>query len=110
MKEQIRELALRCGFKVREQPNGEMDLNPYVYRFAQNLLDNIWISLDDGLPKCGKTTKFLAKNGIQVISKLHRFTFESYGVEALDGEIWDLHMFSHWQPYEDEDEDDEPSD
>lgn len=36
--EQIKELALECGFKLEEQPNGEMDLNPYVYDFAQTLL------------------------------------------------------------------------
>ena len=28
VKEQIKELALRCGFKLRQQENGEMDLNP----------------------------------------------------------------------------------
>lgn len=34
MKEQIKELALRTGFKLKEQPDGTMDLNPYVYDFA----------------------------------------------------------------------------
>ena len=38
MKEQIKELALRTGFKLKEQPNGEMDLNPYVYDFARALI------------------------------------------------------------------------
>ena len=33
--EQIREIALANGFKLKEQPNGEMDLNPYVYEFAR---------------------------------------------------------------------------
>ena len=32
--ETIREIALKCGFKLREQPDGTMDLNPYVYDFA----------------------------------------------------------------------------
>lgn len=36
--EQIREIALANGFKLKEQPNGEMDLNPYVYDFARQLL------------------------------------------------------------------------
>ena len=31
---QIRELALSMGFKLKKQPNGELDLNPYVYDFA----------------------------------------------------------------------------
>jgi len=34
----IRQLALSCGFKLKEQPSGIMDLNPYVYEFAQALL------------------------------------------------------------------------
>lgn len=35
--EQIKEIALANGFKLKEQPNGEMDLNPYVYEFARAL-------------------------------------------------------------------------
>ncbi len=34
-KEQVKDIALRSGFKLKEQPNGEMDLNPYVYEFAE---------------------------------------------------------------------------
>lgn len=29
--DQIKEIALANGFKLKEQPSGEMDLNPYVY-------------------------------------------------------------------------------
>ncbi|WP_372845478.1 hypothetical protein [Psychrobacter sp.] len=36
--ERIKEIALANGFKLKEQPNGEMDLNPYVYDFARALL------------------------------------------------------------------------
>ena len=36
--DQIKELALANGFKLKEQPNGEMDLNPYVYEFARALI------------------------------------------------------------------------
>lgn len=36
--EQIKEIALANGFKLKEQPNGEMDLNPYVYDFARALM------------------------------------------------------------------------
>lgn len=35
--DQIKELALANGFKLKEQPDGSMDLNPYVYEFAQKL-------------------------------------------------------------------------
>ena len=37
--EQIREVAIANGFKLKEQPNGKMDLNPYVYDFARALID-----------------------------------------------------------------------
>ena len=33
----IRDIAIKSGFKLKEQPNGEMDLNPYVFDFAQSL-------------------------------------------------------------------------
>ena len=36
--EQIRKIALLYGFKLKEQPGGEMDLNPYVYDFARALM------------------------------------------------------------------------
>ena len=36
--DQIKELALANGFKLKEQPDGEMDLNPYVYDFARALI------------------------------------------------------------------------
>ena len=37
-KQQVKELALSNGFKLKQQPSGEMDLNPYVYEFAEDLL------------------------------------------------------------------------
>lgn len=37
-KKQIKNLALSNGFKLKEQSSGEMDLNPYVYDFADALL------------------------------------------------------------------------
>ena len=36
-KSRIKAIALSSGFKLKEQPNGEMDLNPYVYKFAELL-------------------------------------------------------------------------
>ena len=37
-KQDVKKLALECGFKLKEQPDGEMDLNPYVYEFAEKLV------------------------------------------------------------------------
>ena len=36
--DQIKELALAYGFKLKEQSDGTMDLNPYVYDFARALI------------------------------------------------------------------------
>lgn len=35
--EQIKEIALANGFKLKEQPDDTQDLNPYVYDFARAL-------------------------------------------------------------------------
>lgn len=105
MKEQIKELALRCGFKLRQQENGEMDLNPYVYDFAQTLLANIWVYFDDGMPTVGKVAKFMAKNDIIVIGKFQVYGIGEYGVQVLDDEVWSIDMFDKWQPYEDNQDD-----
>jgi len=37
--EDIKRLALENGFKLKQQPSGEMELNPYVYDFARALID-----------------------------------------------------------------------
>ena len=36
-KSRIKAIALSSGFKLKEQPNGEMDLSTYVYEFAKLL-------------------------------------------------------------------------
>lgn len=43
--ERIKEIALANGFKLKEQPSGKMDLNPYVYDFARAL----FVERDRGL-------------------------------------------------------------
>jgi hypothetical protein len=35
---EIRDIAVSSGFTVREQPDGDTDLNPYVYEFARTLI------------------------------------------------------------------------
>ncbi len=34
----IKAIALDYGFKLKEQQNGKMDLNPYVYLFARAMV------------------------------------------------------------------------
>lgn len=36
-KQRVKELALANGFKLKQQPDGTEDLNPYVYEFAAAL-------------------------------------------------------------------------
>jgi hypothetical protein len=36
---EVRTIALAHGFKYKEQPDGTMDLNPYVYSFARELIE-----------------------------------------------------------------------
>lgn len=35
----IREAALECGFKLKPQPGRQDDLNPYVYAFADRMIE-----------------------------------------------------------------------
>lgn len=37
--DQITEIALNSGFKLKEQPDGTMALNPYVFDFARELIE-----------------------------------------------------------------------
>lgn len=36
----VKEIALANGFKLKEQPNGSLELNPYVYVFADKLVEH----------------------------------------------------------------------
>ena len=100
MQKMQKALALANGFKLKEQPDGNMDLNPYVYDFAQTLLANIWVYFDDGKPTVGKVAKFMTKNGITVIGKFQVYGIGEYGVQVLDDKVWPIDMFDKWQPYE----------
>lgn len=39
-RKQIKEWALANGFKLKTQPDGSHDLNPYVYQFAEEVIKN----------------------------------------------------------------------
>jgi hypothetical protein len=39
--DEIRAIAINCGFKKKPQPDGEDDLNPYVYDFANALWEEL---------------------------------------------------------------------
>lgn len=40
-KQAVKEIALACGFKLNRQPDGTMDLYPYVYELADQLLSRV---------------------------------------------------------------------
>lgn len=40
-KQAVKEIALACGFKLNQQSDGTMDLNPCVYEFADQLLSRV---------------------------------------------------------------------
>lgn len=39
--EEIKKLALQAGFELKRQPNGTLDLHPYVYEFARLLIKEV---------------------------------------------------------------------
>ena len=43
--EQIKDLALKCGFTLRDV-DGQQDLKPYVYDFARKLLADLQTEID----------------------------------------------------------------
>jgi len=45
--EQIKDIALANGFKLKEQSDGTQDLNPYVYDFARVLIDEVIIEIKE---------------------------------------------------------------
>lgn len=95
MKEQIKELALRSGFKLKEQPDGSMDLNPYVYEFANELMKHQTVRVYSDLAnECSKRANAInpvsafkvgdivvcdEPNGMALTKGLH------YEVLAVDG-------------------------
>lgn len=124
-KQTAKEIALSCGFKLKEQANGEMDLNPYVYEFANAVaehcwsafksgvmphkihptkasLNNGWISVDDELPINEGFVLLLLSDGDIVIGQ-HIFdtspfatSLEYYQNQDYDW-IADLGDVTHWQ-------------
>ena len=48
---QVRDLALKKGFQLKLQPNGGMDLDPYVYEFAEALVSKVREELGATTPK-----------------------------------------------------------
>ena len=86
-KNYVKNLALRCGFKLKEQGDGAEDLNPYVYQFADELLRDI-----DALPlyavilRSSKTLEvivtFKGKPTFRTLARVQRL--KRYSIDTLE--------------------------
>ena len=90
--EQIKEIALANGFKLKEQPNGDMDLNPYVYDFARALLDSRWISVKDRLPE----TDILFNEYLVYDTLNNHVNHDYWNNEQREWNHYQSHV-THWQ-------------
>jgi hypothetical protein len=61
-RDEIKQLALDCGFALREQQFGGVDLYPHVYNFSERLIEAVIEKMKaEGWRKCAKgqhTTQF----------------------------------------------------
>jgi hypothetical protein len=65
-REQIKALALANGFKLKTQPDGSEDLNPYVYEFAAALVDTL---LPKASPGCFEVPRMCEVFSLPVYSE-----------------------------------------
>lgn len=113
-KQTAKEIALSCGFKLKEQENGEMDLNAYVYdalnKVAEHCwsawqsgvmphkihptkasLNNGWISVDDDLPRIESKEDYL-------VYSTYTKVYEKVDAKKLRIMIDNSAKITHWQP------------
>ena len=87
-KSRIKEIALSSGFKLKEQPNGEMDLNPYVYEFAKLLELAV---LHDRNKEIKERFELLADNfEYELIEESKKLLVREKCNFAIDREGWEL--------------------
>lgn len=70
-KQDVKKLALECGFKLKEQPDGSMDLNPYVYKFAEGLVLKREILCWGSLKKCYQSILQTLRLLLKIIKNLN---------------------------------------
>jgi len=87
-KDKIYQLAMANGFKPKLQSDGTMDLNPYVYQFAENLVADemrILFDLIWGIRKaCGDDGKRMQDELVSYIAELKS---KSDTLDALNSRI-----------------------
>ena len=101
--QKIKELALANGFKLKEQASGNMDLNAYVYDFA-NAVEQAakaqavpeWISTSERMPDEGEEVLVHSLGQVRQVTRDSKWAggFKErncYGWQAAYGQ-------SHWMP------------
>ena len=92
--DRIKELALANGFKLKEQPDGSMDLNHYVFDFARALLaeHRKWKPLSDqilgSMMTGGKKKYQLLDTNDNVLTGVYKFMANGSDVHGfiVDGQ------------------------
>lgn len=103
-KETIKQIALDNGFKLKEQVNGEMDLNPYVYDTVNAIIkvyesknNHGWISIDD--PPTTSDFVFVLLHGR--FPALGKYSNDIWEAQALGSQVLNLvdgTRVTHWLP------------
>ncbi|MEJ7938159.1 hypothetical protein WKH77_10240 [Acinetobacter baumannii] len=84
-KEIVKKIALENGFKLKEQANGSLDLNPYVYVFANKLIEHTGLGQQ----------KNVTQEGSEKAYEAALMDCERYGSdEENEGGLWS------WQHHE----------
>lgn len=58
-KKTVKEIALENGFKLKEQPDGSLELNPYVYVFADKLVKHQQAKVEELQEEFAEDERFL---------------------------------------------------
>lgn len=80
-KEQIKQLALECGFHLKIQDDGSKDLNPYVYRFADKICEH---TVQAGVDAHRSLLVMISEDLRKVLEKLNAHETKD-AIEDLEG-------------------------
>lgn len=101
----VKELALANGFKLKEQASGNMDLNAYVYDFANAIEQAVktqavqeWISVKDEMPEQGQKVLVFRPHAHEKPYKDPNYKICTYAGEDIFINSHFEHEITHWMP------------